>query len=166
MRRVYMVGFLAVCISAPFAYGWASSAGTGPAMIYLFLQSVVPTVPAGWLTFADGAVYRSYGEQPLRLWGLSATSDQQVAGAIMKTGGSIFLWTIIVTLWFRRFSASYRLEHNYRSSPAIVGTANALMRGRPGALSLIAAEDLVGWGVGSGVCVHFQSQNGFRPSPE
>ena len=37
-----------------------------------------------------------------------------------------------------------RLEHNYRSSPAIVGTANALMRGRPGALSLIAAEDAPG----------------------
>ena len=26
----------------------------GGKMIYLFLQSVVPTVPAGWLTFADG----------------------------------------------------------------------------------------------------------------
>lgn len=33
-----------------------------------------------------------------------------------------------------------RLERNYRSAPAIVDTANRLMRGRPGALSLTAAS--------------------------
>jgi putative membrane protein len=87
--------------------------GTGGKMIYLFLMSVVPTVPAAWLTFADGAVYTAY-DQPVRLWGLSVTSDQQVAGAIMKTGGSIFLWTIIVILWFTRFAASHRDEQDYR----------------------------------------------------
>jgi DNA helicase-2/ATP-dependent DNA helicase PcrA len=32
-----------------------------------------------------------------------------------------------------------RLEHNYRSSRSVVDTANRLMRGRPGALSLTAA---------------------------
>ena len=87
--------------------------GTGGKMIYLFLMSVVPTVPAGWLTFADGAVYTAY-DRPVRLWGLSVTADQQIAGAIMKTGGSIFLWTIIVTLWFTRFAASHRDEQDYR----------------------------------------------------
>jgi putative membrane protein len=46
--------------------------------------------------------------------GLSVTGDQQLAGAIMKTGGSIFLWTIIVFLWFRRFSATNRHEYDYR----------------------------------------------------
>ena len=59
-----------------------------------------------------------YGEQPLRVWGLTVTEDQQLAGAIMKTGGSIFLWTIIVTLWFKRFSANYRHEHDYRPPAA------------------------------------------------
>jgi putative membrane protein len=92
--------------------------GDGAKMIYLFLQSVVPTVPAAWLTFAEGAVYRPYGEQPVRVWGLSVTDDQQLAGAIMKTGGSIFLWTIIVVIWFKRFSASYRQEHDYHRRPA------------------------------------------------
>lgn len=87
--------------------------GTPGKMIYLFLQSVVPTVPAGWLTFADGAVYKSY-DQPVRLWGMSVVTDQQLAGAIMKTGGSIFLWTIIITLWFTRFSAGHRDEHDYK----------------------------------------------------
>ncbi len=38
----------------------------GPAgqMVYLFAQSVVPTVPAGWLTFADGVVYKVYDHAP------------------------------------------------------------------------------------------------------
>jgi putative membrane protein len=82
-------------------------------MIYLFLQSIIPTVPAAWLTFAEGAVYRPYGEQPVRVWGLSVTDDQQLAGAIMKTGGSIFLWSIIVVLWFTRFAAAHRADHDY-----------------------------------------------------
>ena len=91
-----------------------------PKMVYLFLMSVVPTIPAAWLTFAEGTVYRPYGEQPVRVWGLSVTADQQLAGAIMKTGGSIFLWTIIVWIWFRRFSANHRVEHDYRrSSPTL-----------------------------------------------
>ena len=62
--------------------------------IYLFLQSVVPTVPAGWLTFAEGVVYKHYN-QPVRVWGISATDDQQIAGAIMKIGGSMFLWALV-----------------------------------------------------------------------
>ena len=37
-------------------------------MIYLFAMSVVPTVPAGWLTFADGVVYKPYDHGP-RVWG-------------------------------------------------------------------------------------------------
>ena len=88
--------------------------GTAGKMIYLFLMSVVPTVPAGWLTFADGVVYKPYGEQPVRVWGLSATSDQQLAGAVMKVGGSVFLWTVIVYLWFKRFSASHATDNTYR----------------------------------------------------
>jgi putative membrane protein len=87
--------------------------GTPGKMIYLFLQSVVPTIPAGWLAFAEGAVYKAY-DKPVRVWGMSVTTDKQLAGAIMKTGGSIFLWTIIVTLWFTRFSASNRHEYDYR----------------------------------------------------
>jgi putative membrane protein len=87
--------------------------GTGGKMIYLFLQSVLPTVPAGWLTFAEGSVYDAY-DIPTRVWGLSVTDDQQLAGAVMKLGGSAFLWSIIVVLWFRRFASSYHDEHQYR----------------------------------------------------
>lgn len=82
-------------------------------MLYLFAQSIVPTIPAAWLTFAEDTVYRAY-DQPVRVWGLSIVDDQQLAGAVMKLGGSIFLWSIIVFLWFKRFSTSYRDEHDYR----------------------------------------------------
>jgi putative membrane protein len=80
--------------------------------IYLFLMSVVPTVPAGWLTFAEGTVYKHYN-QPVRVWGLSPTEDQQIAGAIMKIGGGMFLWAIVVFLFFKRFSKNFEQENTY-----------------------------------------------------
>jgi putative membrane protein len=89
----------------------------GAKMIYLFALSVVPVVPAGWLTFAEGAVYKVYDE-PVRVWGMSVTDDQQFAGAIMKVGGSIYLWTIIVFMWFKRFGAGWREEATYRRTGA------------------------------------------------
>ena len=69
-------------------------------MIYLFLQSIIPTVPAGWLTFADAAVYRSY-DIPFRMLGLSVTHDQQIAGMQMKVLAGVFLWTVIAVLFIR-----------------------------------------------------------------
>jgi putative membrane protein len=81
--------------------------------IYLFIQSLVPTIPAAWLTFAEGAVYEAY-DQPVRVWGLSLAADQQLAGAIMKTGGGIFLWAIIVFLFFARFAKGYDYGNTYR----------------------------------------------------
>jgi putative membrane protein len=85
----------------------------GGRMIYLFLQSVVPTIPAAWLSFADGAVYRHYGQQPVRVWNLTPLDDQQIAAVIMKIGGGLYLWSIVIFMFFRRFGdnadvSSYR----------------------------------------------------------
>ena len=53
-------------------------------MAYLFLAlGVVPAVPAGFLTFAGFPLYAIYELAP-RVHGLSATTDQQLAGLIMK----------------------------------------------------------------------------------
>jgi len=84
----------------------------GGMMIYLFLMSVIPTVPAAWLTFAEGSVYKHY-DIPVRVWGLSVTTDQQLAGAVMKSAGSMFLWTIIVIIFFRRFIGRFFAEASY-----------------------------------------------------
>ena len=72
-----------------------------PAQIgYLFLLSIPPTVPGGWLVFADSVVYKSYNH-PYRLFGLSPVSDQQLAGFIMKVVGGFFLWIVIFVIFFR-----------------------------------------------------------------
>jgi putative membrane protein len=82
-------------------------------IMYLFAQSVVPTIPAAWLTFAEGVVYTHY-DQPVRVWGMTIGEDQQVAGAIMKLGGTVFLWTIIVVIYFSRFARDWKREATYR----------------------------------------------------
>ena len=81
-------------------------------MLYLFLMSIIPTIPAGWLTFAEGAVYRVYddGFEP---WGIGVISDQQAAGAVMKVLGGFYLWGIIVVKYVR-FAASERSERSQR----------------------------------------------------
>lgn len=88
----------------------------GGKMIYLFLQSVVPTLPAAWLTFADGVVYSHYGEQPVRVWGLSPLDDQQFAAVIMKIFGGMYLWSIVIFMFFRRFGKGVESQNSYRRS--------------------------------------------------
>lgn len=81
--------------------------------VYLFLQSIVPTVPAAWLTFAEGAVYKTY-DIPVRVFGWSVQVDQQLAGAIMKTAGGFFLWGIVIYLFFTKFSARQGEDYDYK----------------------------------------------------
>ena len=81
-------------------------------MLYLFVTSIVPTVPGAWLVFAEGAVYSVY-DIPDRLFGISVTTDQQVAGAIMKLGAGTYLWVVITVLfftWSARNQAADRAE--------------------------------------------------------
>ena len=75
-------------------------------MVYLFTMSIIPTVPAAWLTFAEGSVYPIY-DHAQRLWGISVAADQQAAGAVMKVLGGLYLWTLIAIRFFR-FSAAQR----------------------------------------------------------
>ena len=78
---------------------------TPPAqMLYLFLQSIVPTVPASFLVFAEKPIYRFYEQVP-RLWNLSAGEDQRIAGLLMKIGGGFLLWMVIAVLFFKWHSA-------------------------------------------------------------
>jgi putative membrane protein len=73
-------------------------------MVYLFLQSLVPTVPASFLTFGARPLYHVYETLP-RLGGISARTDQMVAGLIMKLVGGFLLWGIIAVLFFKWFAA-------------------------------------------------------------
>ncbi len=73
------------------------------AMLYLFMQSMIPTVPASFLTFGDRPLYRFYEQVP-RLWGVSALDDMRIAGLIMKIAGGMVLWTVIAIVFFRWYS--------------------------------------------------------------
>jgi len=74
-------------------------------MIFLFLNSVLPTVPGGFLTVAENPLYRVY-DHDVRLWGISVVDDQQAAGLIMKLGGGFFIWSCIAFLFFRWVSSN------------------------------------------------------------
>lgn len=69
-------------------------------MLYLFLQSLLPTIPASFLTFSSVALYTVYGDASLA-WGLSPVADQTIAGIVMKLGGGFILWGTIAVIWFR-----------------------------------------------------------------
>lgn len=69
-------------------------------MLYLFLQSLLPTVPASFLTFSSVPIYPVYGDAALA-YGLTAVADQTIAGIVMKLGGGLFLWVTIAVIWFR-----------------------------------------------------------------
>lgn len=73
-------------------------------MLFLFLQSVVPTVPASFLTFGERPLYRFYETVP-RVWEISALDDMRLAGLIMKIGVGTALWVIIAIVFFRWYNA-------------------------------------------------------------
>ena len=100
-------------------------------MPYLFVHSIIPTVPAGWLTFAEGVVYAAY-DRPYRLWAVTVADDQQIAGMLMKVVGGLFLWSVIAVLFFR-FAANHEGDDRYTGArldrraplPATTGVAVA-----------------------------------------
>ena len=102
-------------------------------MIYLFLQSLAPTIPASFLTFGHTPLYPVYATFP-RIWGMSALTDQLIAGLIMKLAGGLLLWTVIAVdlLPLVRAGAARRARP--------VGLPEPAPRDRRGALPMSAAD--------------------------
>lgn len=76
-------------------------------MLYLFLQSLAPTVPASFLTFGSTPLYPVYASFP-RIWGIDALTDQLIAGLTMKLAGGLILWGFIGAIFFRWFAQEQR----------------------------------------------------------
>src|SRR6266542_1671005 len=76
-------------------------------MLYLFLQSIVPTVPASFLTFGSKPLYSFYEHAP-RIWGMSALTDQRIAGLTMKLVGGLILWSVIAVIFFKWYLVEQR----------------------------------------------------------
>lgn len=85
-------------------------------MFYLFVQTLLPTVPASFLTFAGQPVYGIYAELP-KLWGISALEDVRAAGLILKIGGGFFLWIVIAVLFFRWAAVEDAAERGVGTAP-------------------------------------------------
>jgi putative membrane protein len=74
---------------------------TPPAqMLYLFIQGLVPMIPASFLTFSHQPLYRVYETFP-RVFGISALTDQLVAGLSMKLLGTMIFWGFTTVIFFR-----------------------------------------------------------------
>jgi len=68
-------------------------------MGYLFLSTVLNTLPYAFLTFGELPFYGIYElAPPVGAW--SARDDQQLAGLLMKVGGGLILWTAITIQFF------------------------------------------------------------------
>lgn len=86
-------------------------------MLYLFVQSMVPTVPMAFLTLGSTPLYATYAALP-KPPGITAITDQRTAGLLMKLGGGAVLWTAIIVIFFRWAAAQ---EHADRTGPASRG---------------------------------------------
>lgn len=117
--------------------------GEAGRMIYLFLMSIVPTVPASWLTFAEGTVYDGYDTAD-RLWGISTTSDQQLAGLVMKLIAGFYLWGLIVVLFFRWASREMRPPDPARRRAENAARVAARSAAVDAQLAGVAADDIPG----------------------
>jgi len=69
-------------------------------MLYLFLNTLIPTVPASFITFSSVPLYPVYGDGPAT-WGLTLVGDQTIAGIVMKIGGGLLLLGRILQIWLR-----------------------------------------------------------------
>lgn len=90
-------------------------------MGYLLCMTILPTVPASFMTFGDPDVplYPIYAEFP-RLWDMPVGEDILIAGLIMKVGGGFLLWGIIAGMFFRW--AADQERHEASNRPALVTT--------------------------------------------
>lgn len=82
-------------------------------MLFLFLQSVIPTIPASFLTFGTEPLYKVYVDLP-KLFSLSALEDQRIAGLVMKLGSGLLIWGVIAVIFFQWSASENNRELRYR----------------------------------------------------
>lgn len=92
-------------------------------MLMLFLLSVIPTIPAAFLTTAEGVLYQGYDHGP-RLWGITTVHDQQLAGVVMKVIAGFYLWGLIAAVFFRWSMGDRSHRSKYRGK-LVVGPNDA-----------------------------------------
>ena len=69
---------------------------------YMFLQSLLPTIPASFLTFGTEPIYSAYLLRE-NIFNISTVNDQTLAGLVLKLGGGVIIWVTILIIWLNWF---------------------------------------------------------------
>lgn len=77
-------------------------------VLYLFFQSVIPTVLGSIITFADEVLYPTYARAG-QLGGFSALEDQQMGGLIMWIPGALVYLAALTAVFFVWFEGKEKI---------------------------------------------------------
>ena len=72
----------------------------GGQMLYLFFESLPPTILGAIITLAEVPIYRTYWQAPRAIPSLDAFADQQLAGLIMWLPGALAYFAAMTVVWF------------------------------------------------------------------
>lgn len=81
----------------------------GGQVLYLFILSIPPAIVGGLITFSNDVLYKTYEQAP-RIWGISASSDQQIGGVMMKLPGFLILVAAAIIIFFTWVSKEEELD--------------------------------------------------------
>jgi putative membrane protein len=83
--------------------------GTGAKAGYIVVVRMLETVLGNVIFWAGTPFYDTYADAP-RIWGLSASADQGIAGAIMMIEGSVVTILVLAWLFLRMWSEGERRQ--------------------------------------------------------
>ena len=106
-----------VRVSGPYGTFVDDTAGMGP-VLYMVGTKIAVGILGIVITFAPDAIYDFYAHQG-SVWGMSPSTDQQVAGALMAVEQSLIMGTALAWLFVRMLGESQRTdERRERYAPA------------------------------------------------
>ena len=89
--------------------------GSPAKIAYLFLQSLLPTIPASFLAFGTEPLYSAYVGID-QVFNISTIDDQTLAGVILKLGGGLILWSFILVIWMKWYKTEKTFDDVVRNS--------------------------------------------------
>lgn len=90
-------------------------------MGYIFLLSMAQIIVFATITFAPEPLYDFYTNAP-RVWNISAITDQQIGGIIMKVGSGALFLGLFITIFFKWYNQEE--AHRKAESEAHYGPEN------------------------------------------
>ena len=72
-------------------------------LLYFFVLPIPASIVGALITFTADPLYSSYAEAP-RIWGLSGSVDQEIAGLLMWVPGKLIFWAAMGIAFFRWFA--------------------------------------------------------------